>query len=61
MATTFKYAEQTDLKNYFNNFGDYDQKTQIFPSSSLSDLHSFLDVGYVTMLFVNGVEQAARM
>ena len=29
-VTTFKYASQSDLKNYFNNFGDYDQKTQIF-------------------------------
>ena len=30
MATNFKYASQSDLQNYFNRFGDYDQKVQIF-------------------------------
>ena len=28
MATDFTYATQSDFQNYFNNFGDYDQKVQ---------------------------------
>ena len=60
MATTFKYATQTDLGNYFNNVKDYDQKVQIFPSTSISDLHSFQNTGYVGTLFVNGKELGAK-
>tara|TARA_R110000824_G_scaffold256847_1_gene445884 strand:- start:33 stop:1016 length:984 start_codon:yes stop_codon:yes gene_type:complete len=59
MATNFKYATQSDLKNYFNNFGDFDQKTQIFPTLTSGNLHLFRDCGYVDTLFVNGEEIAA--
>ena len=57
MATNFKYASQSDLKNYFNNFGDFDQKTQIFPSGYALNMVAFQDSGYTDMLFVNGEEQ----
>ena len=56
MATTFKYASQSDLKNYFNNFGDYDQKVQIYPTLTSGNLHLFRDCGYVDTLFINGEE-----
>ena len=59
MATTFRYASQSDLKNYFNNFGDYDQKTQIFPSSTALNIHVFQDSGYAKLLFLNGEELGA--
>tara|TARA_Y100000310_G_scaffold163533_1_gene163374 strand:+ start:3187 stop:4185 length:999 start_codon:yes stop_codon:yes gene_type:complete len=59
MATDFKYASQTDLKNYFNRFGDFDQKVQIFPSLTSGNFHLFRDSGYVDTLFVNGEELAA--
>ena len=59
MATTFKYASQSDLKNYFNNFGDYDQKVQIYPTLTSGNLHLFRDCGYVDTLFINGEEIAA--
>ena len=58
MATDFKYASQSDLKNYFNRFGDYDQKIQIFPTETSGNNHFFRDCGYVDTLFVNGSEQA---
>ena len=59
MATNFKYASQSDLKNYFNRFGDFDQKTQIFPTLTSGNLHLFRDCGYVDTLFINGEEIAA--
>tara|TARA_Y100001973_G_C5186424_1_gene328151 strand:- start:160 stop:1161 length:1002 start_codon:yes stop_codon:yes gene_type:complete len=59
MATDFKYASQSDLKNYFNRFGDYDQKVQIFPTLTSGNLHLFRDSGYVDTLFLNGEELAA--
>ncbi len=59
MATDFKYASQSDLKNYFNQFGEYDQKVQIFPTLTSGNLHLFRDSGYVDTLFVNGEELAA--
>ena len=59
MATTFKYATQSDLKNYFNNFGDYDQKVQIYPTLTSGNLHLFRDCGYVDTFFINGEEIAA--
>ena len=59
MATNFKYASQSDLKNYFNRFGDFDQKVQIFPTLTSGNLHLFRDSGYVDTLFVNGEELAA--
>ena len=59
MATNFKYASQSDLKNYFNSFGDFDQKTQIFPTLTSGNLHLFRDCGYVDTLFINGEEIAA--
>ena len=59
MATNFKYASQSDLKNYFNNFGDFDQKTQIYPTLTSGNLHLFRDCGYVDTFFVNGEELAA--
>ena len=59
MATTFKYATQSDLKNYFNNFGDFDQKVQIYPTLTSGNLHLFRDCGYVDTLFINGEEIAA--
>ena len=59
MATTFKYASQSDLKNYFNNFGDFDQKVQIYPTLTSGNLHLFRDCGYVDTLFINGEEIAA--
>ena len=58
--TTFSYATQADLKNYFNNFGDFDQKVQIFPSSTSANLHTFQDTGYIELLFVNGDELGAE-
>lgn len=57
MATNFSYASQSDLQNYFNRFGDFDQKTQIFPTITTSDIHAFNDCGLVTRLFLNGAEQ----
>ena len=59
MATDFKYASQSDLKNYFNRFGDFDQKVLIFPTLTSGSLHLFRDCGYVDTLFVNGEELAA--
>ena len=59
MATTFKYASQTDLKNYFNRFGEFDQKVQIFPTLTSTNLHLFRDCGYIDTFFINGEEQAA--
>ena len=59
MATTFKYASQSDLKNYFNRFGDFDQKVQIFPTLTSGNLHLFRDCGYIDTFFINGEEQAA--
>ena len=59
MATDFKYASQSDLKNYFNRFGDFDQKVQIFPTLTSGNFHLFRDCGYVDTLFVNGEELAA--
>ena len=59
MATDLKYANQADLKNYFNNFGDFDQKVQIFPTLTSGNLHLFRDCGYVETLFINGEEIAA--
>ena len=59
MATDFKYATQADLKNYFNRFGDFDQKVQIFPTLTSGSLHLFRDCGYVDTLFVNSEELAA--
>ena len=59
MATNFKYASQSDLQNYFNRFGDFDQKTQIFPTLTSGNLHLFRDCGYVDTLFINGEEIAA--
>ena len=59
MATNFKYASQTDLQNYFNRFGDFDQKVQIFPTETSGNNHFFRDSGLVTAFFVNGSEQAS--
>ena len=64
MATTFKYASQSDLKNYFNNFGDFDQKVQIF-NWKLSitdwyddtiDLYYASNTGLITQLYFDGNE-----
>ena len=57
MATNFSYATQSDLKNYFNNFGDYDQKIQIFPKATALNMIVFRDSGYADTFFVNGDEQ----
>lgn len=59
MATDFKYASQSDLKNYFNNFSQYAQKVQIFPTLTSGNLHLFRDCGFVDTFFVNGEELAA--
>ena len=59
MATTFKYASQSDLKNYFNRFSDFNQKIQIFPTLTSGNLHLFRDSGYIDTLFLNGEELAA--
>ena len=59
MATNFSYASQSDLQNYFNRFGDFDQKTQIYPTLTSGNLHLFRDCGYVDTLFINGEEIAA--
>ena len=59
MATNFKYASQSDLKNYFNSFGDFDQKVQIYPTLTSGNLHLFRDCGYVDTFFINGEEIAA--
>lgn len=57
MATNFTYATQSNLKNYFNNFGDYDQKVQIFPKATALNMVTFYDTGNVDAFFVNGVEK----
>ena len=66
--TTFKYAAQTDLKNYFNSFAEYDQKTQIFNWTKWADVTEGasdtddLDVYYsyntgpATQLYFDGIE-----
>ena len=59
MSSNFRYASQSDLQNYFNRFGDYDQKTQIYPTLTSGNLHLFRDSGYIDTLFVNGEELAA--
>ena len=59
MATNFKYASQSDLKNYFNSFGDFDQKVQIYTTLTSGNLHLFRDCGYVDTFFINGEEIAA--
>ena len=59
MASNFKYASQSDLQNHFNRFGDFDQKTQIYPTLTSGNLHLFRDCGYIDTLFVNGEELAA--
>ena len=59
MATNFTYASQSDLQNYFNRFGDFDQKTQIFPTLTSGNLHLFRDCGFIDTLFLNGEELAA--
>ena len=59
MASDFRYASQSDLKNYFNRFGDYSQKVQIFPTLTSGSVHLFRDCGYVDTFFINGEEQAA--
>lgn len=58
MASNFKYATALDLTKYINKIGDYDSKSQIFVTSTNSNLHTFEDSGYVNMLFINGAEQA---
>ena len=58
MPSNFKYANQSDLQNYFNRFGDFDQKVQIYPTLTSGSLHLFRDCGYVDTLFVNGEEIA---
>ena len=67
-VTSFKYATQSDLSNFFNKMGEFDSKIQIFNPSTASDLHTFNDVGhveidsdgtYVDSLFINGYEQIA--
>ena len=58
--TGFKYASESDLKNYFNNFVNFSNKVQIFPSAVTgSYLHFFYDSGYVDKLFINGQELGA--
>ena len=59
MASNFKYASQSDLQNHFNQFGDFDQKTQIYPTLTSGNLHLFRDCGYIDTLFINGEEIAA--
>ena len=55
-VTTFKYATQSDLKNYFNRIGDYDQKVQIFPRTYSSNKVLLYDTGPVDVLFYNGAD-----
>ena len=59
MATNFSYASQSDLQNYFNRYGDFDQKLQIFPTLTSGNLHLFRDCGNIDTLFINGEEIAA--
>ena len=59
MATTFAYATQSDLQNYFNGYAEFDQKTQIFPTETSGNNHFFRDSGLVNAFFVNGSEQAS--
>ena len=60
-VTSFKYASQSDLKNYFSRMGDFDGKFQLFPNSdeTSANNHFFRDCGYVDTFFVNGSEQAS--
>ena len=58
-VTSFKYASISDLSNYFNKMGDFDNKIQIFPTLTSGNLHLFRDSGYVDTFFINGEEQAA--
>ena len=71
MATNFKYASQSDLKNYFNNFSNFDQKTQIYnwvkqadltaggASTDDIDLYYSQNCGYINQLYFNGVEMSS--
>ena len=59
MSTNFKYSSQSDFKNYFNRFGDFDQKVQIFPTLYTANKVFFEDSGLVETLFYNGKEQGA--
>ena len=68
MATNIKYASQSDLQNYFNRFGDFDQKTQIYGWTKATDLDAgtsgtddldlyySADTGLVSELFYDGSE-----
>ena len=53
--TTFSYATQSDLKNYFR-YSDFDQKVQIYATKTAANIHYFYDVGYADTLFINGEE-----
>jgi len=54
--TTFSYADQADLRNYFNRMGDYDTKIQLYDFSTAFNLHTAYNTGYISMLYVNGSE-----
>ena len=60
MATNFKYALISDLTKHFTRINDYDDKRQIFPSSTSTNLHTFQNCGDVDTFFVNGEEQGAE-
>ncbi len=58
-VTSFKYATQSDLTNYFNRVNDFSSKRQIFSPVTNSNLHQFHNCGLVEVLFVNGNEVTA--
>ena len=59
-VTSFKYASQSDLDNYFNRASDFDGKRQLFnpQATSVSNIFGWTDTGYADKLFYNGEELA---
>ena len=57
MASDFKYASQSDLEMYFNEYHNFDSKHQVFGwTEHSSSLYKAGNTGLATRLFVNGIE-----
>ena len=59
MATDFSYASIADFNKYFNRVNEFDSKRQVYNPSTNSNLHTFHNVGFVDVFFINGDEQGA--
>ena len=59
MASDFRYANQSDLEMYFNEYHNFDSKRQVFGWTTSSNLHQAHNSGLVNVLFVNGDEVTA--